>query len=79
MSENKQVPNKVIAVLIVIALLVTIISTWVILREIDSTRLINQKQNVEGVASGNLAVTIVSHSEVKNSKVSGQVALRVNT
>jgi hypothetical protein len=74
---EKQVPNKVIAVLIVVALLVTIISTWIVLLKIDSINSANQKQSIEKVARGNLAVTILPHANTKNTKMTGQVTLNI--
>jgi lipopolysaccharide export system protein LptC len=80
MSEHTTVPNKVIALLIIIALLVTIISTWMVLLKIDSMKPANQKQDTENVASGNLAVTILPNAGLKTTRVSaGQVSLNVNT
>jgi hypothetical protein len=47
MSEESFLPNKTIAVLIVVALLVTIIGTWTVLYKVNTLKIQPIRQTVE--------------------------------
>ena len=76
---DKTISNKTIAILIVIALLVTIISTWVVLLKIDAAQLAQtHKGNTASSDSGNLAITILPQQADNSKRVGrGQVSLTV--
>jgi len=79
-QNNKTIPNKAIAILIIVALLVTIISTWVILGAIKAS---SEKQfaRTQTVVSSNGDVSLkVLAPTTPSTKVStGQVKLVINS
>lgn len=73
---DKTISNKTIAILIVIALLVTVISTWVVLLKIDAAQLAQtHRGNSVTTDSGNLAITILPQPVERVSR--GQVSLTI--
>lgn len=81
MNQNdKAVPNKAIAILIIVALLVTIISTWVILGAIrtSSERQYAQTHIVTN-DNGDVVLQVLA-PESSTTKIStGQVLLNINS
>jgi hypothetical protein len=76
---DKTISNKTIAILIVIALLVTIISTWVVLLKIDQAQLAQTHRGSDvSTSNGNLAITILPQQADTGKRVShGQVSLTI--
>jgi CHASE3 domain sensor protein len=81
MNQNdKTVPNKTIAILIIVALLVTIISTWVILGAIktSSEKQIARTQTVTN-SDGDVTLQVLAPTASPNKISTGQVKLKINS
>jgi CHASE3 domain sensor protein len=80
MNNDKTVPNKTIAILIIIALLVTVISTWVILGAIRTS---SEKQSAQTHSvttnNGDVALTVLAPTTPTAKVSSGQVTLNINS
>jgi uncharacterized membrane protein YvbJ len=82
MNQNeKTVPNKTITILIIVALLVTIISTWIILGAIktNSEKQLAQTQHAITNGKGDVALTILAQTTPTSKSSTGQVLLKINT
>ena len=79
--NNKTVSNKAIAILIIVALLVTIISTWVILGAIKTSTEKQLAQTQHGITSGKGDVTlkVLAQTVPVQKSSTGQVVLKINS
>lgn len=81
MNQNdKSVPNKAIAILIIVALLVTIISTWVILGAIkaSSEKQLARTQTVTS-SNGDVVLKVVAPTEPPTKVSTGQILLKISS
>jgi uncharacterized membrane protein YvbJ len=81
MNQNdKTVPNKAIAILIIVALLVTIISTWVILGAIKAS---SERQFAQTHAvvndNGDVVLKILAPVNSPAKTSTGQVSLKIGS
>jgi len=80
MNQNNTIPNKAIAILIIVALLVTIISTWVILGAIKTS---SEKQfartHTVTNSNGDVVLKVLAPTTPQNKVSTGQVLLKINS
>ncbi|MGV8140854.1 MAG: hypothetical protein ACP5NW_00260 [Candidatus Woesearchaeota archaeon] len=78
MSEENLLPNKTVAILIVVALLVTIIGTWTVLYTVNSINIQPIQQNTAAATNSDSGKFIFS---IKNptppASIAGEITLNI--